>query len=73
MQAYVDPMVAEKSKVPKRRKFVHDRENFYNKEKSGPRNAPKWTITKYKGHLKDLIRNTLDDAGGNNQQAGGPF
>ena len=58
-------MVSEKSKVPKRRKFVYDTENFYDKEESGPCNAPNWTHTKYKGQLKSIIRNACNRRFGN--------
>ncbi len=58
-------MVSEKSKVPKRRKFVYDTENFYDKEELGPCNAPNWTRTGYKGQLKSFIRNACNRRFGN--------
>ena len=65
MRNYIDKIVSEKSKVPKRRKFVYDTENFYDKEESGPCNAPNWTRTKYKGQLKSIIRNACNRRFGN--------
>ena len=65
MRNYIDKIVSEKSKVPKRRKFIYDTENFYDKEESGPCNAPNWTCTKYKGQLKSIIRNACNRRFGN--------
>jgi hypothetical protein len=53
-------MISEKSKVPKRRKFVYDNENFYNKEEMKPCSAPKWTCAKYKGQLKEHVKNACN-------------
>jgi hypothetical protein len=57
LRNYIDRMISEKSKVPKKRKFVHDDENFYEKEEVKPCNAPKWTCVKYKGQLRAHVRN----------------
>ncbi|CAB5392060.1 unnamed protein product, partial [Rhizophagus irregularis] len=56
---------SEKSKVPKKRKYVYDNENFYDKEEEKPCNAPKWTCTKYKGILKTHINDACGRQFGN--------
>ena len=58
-------MISEKSKVPKRRNFIHDNENFYEKEGSAPHNAPSWTRSGYQDQLKSFVRNTFDRRFGN--------
>jgi hypothetical protein len=52
-------MIAEKSKVPKKRKFVYD-ENFYDKEESKPFTAPNWTSVGYQGRLKLAVKDACD-------------
>ncbi|RGB27200.1 hypothetical protein C1646_769412 [Rhizophagus diaphanus] len=57
LRNYIDQKISEKSKVPKKRKYVYDNENFYDKEEEKPCNAPKWTCTKYK---VDIIENSFE-------------
>lgn len=65
LRNYIDRMISERSKVPKKRKFVYDNENFYDKEEVKPCNAPKWTCTKYKGQLKTHVNNACGRQFGN--------
>ena len=62
---YIDQKISEKSKVPKKRKYVYDNENFYDKEEEKPCNAPKWTCTKYKGMLKIYVNDACGRQFGN--------
>ena len=55
LRNYIDRKISEKSKVTKKRKYVYDNENFYDKEEVKPCNAPKWTCAKYKGILKTHV------------------
>ncbi|CAB5359516.1 unnamed protein product [Rhizophagus irregularis] len=65
LRNYIDRKISEKSKVPKKRKYVYDNENFYDKEEEKPCNAPKWTCTKYKGILKTHINDACGRQFGN--------
>jgi hypothetical protein len=65
LRNYIDRKISEKSKVPKKRKYVHDNENFYDKEEIKPCGAPKWTCTTYSGKLKKYVENACGRRFGN--------
>jgi hypothetical protein len=65
LRNYIDRKISEKSKVPKKRKYVYDNEDFYDKEEVKPCNAPKWTCSKYKGILKTHVNDACGRRFGN--------
>jgi hypothetical protein len=56
LRSFIDKLFTETSKVPKKRiRFYDDGGNFYEKEQTPPFRAPKWTVGKYQGSLKDAV------------------
>lgn len=56
MRDYIDRIFAESAKVPKKRTRINLVDNFYEKEREAPFQAPKWTLRGYKGSLMDAIK-----------------
>src|SRR5687767_762733 len=63
LRNYIDRLLAEKSKIHKKRNRIFDQENYDKKENSAPLLAPRWTRAEYNGKLKRIITDACKESG----------
>jgi hypothetical protein len=60
LREFIDRIFSESAKVPKKRTRISSDE-FYDKERAAPFQAPKWTVSGYKGSLKNAILDAVKE------------